>query len=619
MKICPTCRTEYPDDANFCPLESCATADGPARLAPKDGAGGRFERGARLGGGVTGEVFRARDAQDGGEVAYKVFNERALSGAPAVSRAEREFKQLARVQSPGIARVIDVTKDGDKLAVAMELVAGQTLAELLAAGPVDFARAKSLVSQIGAALLDAQKAGVVHRDLATKNILLTEAGEPKLINFPVAAPVSDKAAGVPEYMSPEQAQGKPVDQRSNTYSLAAIFYHLVTGAPPFEAASPDAVLDAHVNNPPLPPTQRRPDAGLHADVDKVLLKAMDKSSSRRHLTLRLFLTEIEALPAPKPAGEAPTSAKAGAAFAKTLMFAGGQADIAKMVEAAKAAARAKQSGTAAPEAADGSENLATAGTVAIAAASPTAADGAAAAPAGVAARLTPPPVTPLPAGVAPVEAPAPAAKVAPPEPAAEASPPAAAKGAAPAGKGAAFRETLWFKKGDVDQMVAEAKAKLAASGKGVAPGAKVEVGEDVRPLEDRYVDDGSVTIEDRKKFSLRTGGTATSMPASGRVTGEGMSEQEMMREMGGDRRNKVFIVVGVVVVALIIVVVLALRGGKSDAGKHGAAPAATASPTTAAAAVVPPAPAVGTGLEGAAVPPPAAAPAAPVKKKLRRA
>jgi hypothetical protein len=130
----------------------------------------------------------------------------------------------------------------------------------------------------------------------------------------------------------------------------------------------------------------------------------------------------------------------------------------------------------------------------------------------------------------------------------------AGKGAPPKA-GAAFRETLWFKQGDVEQMVADAKAKLQATGKPVAEGPVVA--EDARPLEDRYVDDGSVTVEDRKKFSLRTGGTATAMPTAGSaVPGEKMDEREIVGEISGGRRTLILVIAAVVLLSLVVVIAM---------------------------------------------------------------
>lgn len=667
MKICPTCKNNYPDDANFCPQETCATPSGPQRLQvvaaePK----ARFAPQARIGGSSTGEVWRALDTQTGNMVAYKLVAPAVLPTATVFGRAERELKQLMRAQSPKIAAIVDCGKaPDDRLFVAMEMVQGEPLDRLVKSGPLGLEKAKAIVAQIGQALLEAQKAGLVHRDLAPKNVLVAPSGELKLINFALPKPLNDRASGVPAYLSPEQVQGKPVDQRSNTYSLAAIFYHLITGEPPFQGST-EQILELHTSSPALAPAQRRPEANLSPEVDRVILKALDKNSSRRHLTLRLFLQEVEALtvtaPAAAPAGAAP--AAGGVGYAKTMLFAGGQAEVASMVAkaiasrggaaAAGAAAGPVPTGSAAPSAPRTPAPAAAAAPVsrtpapAPRAASPTPAPVAVAAPAAPAAqapapqavaasaaasaqaaplvaahveasqsaagefsdpaaRLTPPPVTPFP----PMRAAPPAAS-----PVAQGTQPRAE---ASSGKGAAFRETLWFKKGDVEHMIAEAKAKLGTTAKP----AEVEVpSEDVRPLEDRYQDDGSLSVEDRKKFSLRSGATVASMGAPvGHVPGEKMSAAELAGEVSGSRKNLMLIVVGAVVVVAIVAVFALTRGSKGHdvpAAKPAAAEAPAAPPPppaapppapTPAAAAVAPAPTPAAAVPAAAPAPEAKAPA----------
>jgi len=620
MKLCPTCQTKYPDDANFCPQEACATPDGPQRLqALPDDSKPRFSPSARIGGTHTGEVWRARDNESGADVAYKIVAAEVLPTAAAQSRAEREFKQLMRVQSPRIATIIDCGKaPDDRLFVAMELCEGTTVDQMLRSGPVSFDKAKNIVGQVGQALLEAQKAGIVHRDVSPKNVIVTASGEVKVINFPVATPVTDKVSGVPAYVSPEQAQGKPVDQRSNTYSLACIFYQLLTGEPPFQASNPQALLELHVSSPPLPPSQRRPEANLSPDIDRVILKALDKNSSRRHLTLRLFLTEVEALNAPglpsAPAAAGGNREPVG--FAKTMLFAGGQAEVASLVAKAIAArtggAHATPAGgspvTAAPAAAAAPAQApmtmqANAPSAAIASTILAGGGNGQEAAASHVSRLTPPPVTPFsPSGGA---SPAPALAVAP-----AAAP--AAKGPGPSddsksGVKPAFRETLWFKRGDVDQMVADAKAKMAANRSDTG-----EVPEDVRPLEDRYVDDGTVTTEDRKKFSLRSGGTAVAMPqAASKLPGAGMSEKEVIDEIAGPRRTMVWVILAVVVAAAIVVVLMIMRNRSAEhtglSAQPGASAAVVPAPAPAAPAPVPTPPPVAAKPEPATPPPAAAA------------
>jgi serine/threonine-protein kinase len=568
----------------------------------------RFSPVERIGGGRTGEVWKARDNQTGIDVAYKVVAPDVLSTQASLARAEREFKQLMRVASPKVASIVECEKTATGgLAVALELCPGDSLEQLLAAGPMPFEKAKSIIAQVGLALLEAQKVGLVHRDVAPKNILVAPSGDVKVINFPLAKPINDRVAGVAAYLSPEQVQGKPVDQRSNTYSLAAIFYHLLTGEPPFQGASVHVVMDMHVSTPLLPPTQRRPGAGLPPDADKLVLKAMDKSSSRRHLTLRLFLNELEALKE-KPAPTGNQGRDAG--LAKTMMFGGNQADIARMVAEARAAkaggspvapvttpapaaapapaptpaarplepgqmagqmvGQTIMAGVMAPHAAPHAQPLAARAPAPGPAVAQTAVFTQGQSP--VAPAPTPAPYAPTPP---PVLVQRPAVAAVPVQPAHPAAPvqvvpqPSSAKSAeavkSPQKAGSAFRETLWFKQGDVEQMVADAKAKLQATGKAPADAADLNV--DGRPLEDRYVDDGSVTIEDRKKFSLRTGGTATAIPTSpDHVPGEGMDEKQIVGEISGGRRTLILVIAGVVILALLVVVAMMVKGkGKGSA------------------------------------------------------
>ncbi len=621
MKLCPTCKTQYPEDANFCPLESCATPDGPQRLQPiQTRPASRFQPIEKLGGGRTGEVWRARDSQTGIEVAYKAVPANVLATPAIVARTEREFRQLMRVSSPKIATIVDCEKTpAGGIVVAMELWQSDSLERILEAGPVAFAQAKSIVLQVGQALLEAQKAGLVHRDVSPKNILVSSSGDVKVINFPLPVPINDKVAGVAAYLSPEQVQGKPVDQRSNTYSLAAILYHLFTGETPFQGATVQAVLDMHVSSPILPPTQRRPSANLPVDADKLILKALDKSSSRRHLTLRLFLNELEALKA-QAAGAAKVDR--GAGLAKTMMFGGNQAEIAKMVAEARAAKAAASgmtpaTGVAATSGPAAPPPIAIGQTIAAGMMSPHAAtqvEGLSrpAAPAqprptGLAAHApTPAPFvkTPPPVPVPSAQATAHATPAAPPPAQSPAMRPAEA-GKAPAPKaGSAFRETLWFKKGDVEQMVADAKSKLQAAGK--VPVESAELTDDARPLEDRYLDDGSVTVEDRKKFSLRTGGTATAMPtAAPSVAGEKMDEREIVGEIGGGRRTLILVIAAVVILALVVVIVMMAKGK----GKGTSTLPTTSSAATLALANQAPRP--GSGAEGHLGPPDAEVVAAP--------
>src|SRR4029079_8593337 len=154
-------------------------------------------------------------------------------------------KQLERVQSAGVAKVLASGKRGDDSWVALELIDGaQTLAEAIATrGPIALDQAAHLIEVIGEALIEAAQVGVVHRDLAPKNVLFAGA-DIKLINFSLPVPTTEKEPGVPEFVAPEHVDGKPVDRRSNLYSLGALYYYVLTGQT-VHAGSADEVHRAH--------------------------------------------------------------------------------------------------------------------------------------------------------------------------------------------------------------------------------------------------------------------------------------------------------------------------------------------------------------------------------------
>jgi hypothetical protein len=351
------------------------------------------------------------------------------------------------------------------------------------------------------------------------------------------------------------------------------------------------------------------------------------------LTLRLFLTELEGVKAAAPGVSASAVAKPAGGdvgLAKTMLFAVNQADIARMVAeatAAKAAAKAVAAGRE-PAASAPVEKVAPKPATRAPVPSPeptiSVMETMAAEPAASTRPAPAAPSKPV-AAAAPPRTATPAPKSVPaaqrsdtPALGGGAIKPAEAGKAPPPKAGAAFRETLWFKKGDVDQMVADAKAKLVTGGKPAAEEAELPT-EDVRPLEDRYVDDGSVTTEDRRKFSLRTGGTATAMPAApAAIPGEKMDERELVQEIGRGRRTAILVVAAVVVVALIVVVAMMMKGkGSNKSHASQSTPPAAAIVSTPPPAVVSPpsAPAAAPTPTAAAPAVPAIAPAAAAPEK----
>lgn len=565
MKLCPKCGTQYPDDANFCPDDAArlapgassaergtaAAAHGTASAAARDELaeetegrtadgrrllGGRFALGARLGGRQTGEVYEATDQNDGRVCVLKLVDPEVFPSSLVMQRSARELGKLARLDSSGIARVLGHGRVDGRLWMACERVPGsQSLLDIVFdEGPMPAQRAAAIVLDVGKALSEAAKVGIIHRDLAPKNVLVSGGGTVKLINFGVAVPTTRKVQGVPEFVAPEIVEGKAVDQRANIYSLGALFYYLVTGRPPY-MGEPEEVYAQHLSAEPEAPSTHL--EGLSEAVDAVILRALARSSSRRFMTLRQFLNDVERV----AAGEEPmtTSSVMG-----QLVPARGKGKSKKLAQtmlggfhAAQDAARAKQADDvdgAGPAAAGAAGDIAeprTAAGAATAGASGAAGAGQAAEmPEAVAVAGTTSgvpgaedsgaaePRTAQAASTSEASA-SPEAGAAAPGEAAE-----AAEEPASAGK---FRETKWFQEG----AAAEASALLEGSQAAATGDARGDTG----------------------KYSLQTG--ATKVMASARAAkpaGDEVSSRELVKEMKSGRGR----VVAVLVLVLVLVALL---------------------------------------------------------------
>ncbi|MGZ3443922.1 MAG: serine/threonine-protein kinase, partial [Polyangia bacterium] len=270
------------------------TAAAPAVTQPDQPApiGGRFVLSGVGLQTATGLASTATDLQTGGTVVVKMVAPEVLPTTAMADRALRELKQLGKVTSERIVRVVDQGKLPDgRVYVATERSYGSsTLEELVGReGPLTLERAKAIVLQVGEALTEAQKVGVIHRDVAPRNVLVGPDDHVKVGDFGLAEAVTDRVFGAPGFLSPEQAEGKPVDQRSNIYSLGAVYYFALTGKAPF-AGDAASLMQQHLSAVPQPPSSLR--AGLGSDIDRVIGKALEKSGGRRHLTLRQLLTEV---------------------------------------------------------------------------------------------------------------------------------------------------------------------------------------------------------------------------------------------------------------------------------------------------------------------------------------
>jgi serine/threonine-protein kinase len=204
------------------------------------------------------DVYLAEQISLGRYVAVKVLRPETLRQHVAVTRFEQEARAAASLIHGHIVQIYEVACIDGLHFLAEEYVAGPSLREWLDRhGPLTPEQALTVLAQVGSALVRAAQQGIVHRDIKPENLLVTPTGDVKVADFGLARVASDDLAltqdgmalGTPLYISPEQGQGRPVDARSDLYSLGATVYHLLAGKPPFDAPSPVAVVVAHIKEP----------------------------------------------------------------------------------------------------------------------------------------------------------------------------------------------------------------------------------------------------------------------------------------------------------------------------------------------------------------------------------
>src|SRR6201992_3425565 len=251
--------------------------------------GGRYELEGVVGGGGMAEVYRARDIRLDRIVAIKTLRTDLARDQIFQARVRREAQSAASLNHPSIVAVYDTGEDMTSGVpvpyIVMEYVDGRTVRDLLQEGhPLLTERTLEIIDGVLGALAYSHESGIVHRDLKPGNVMVTRAGDIKVMDFGLARAMSDNQAtmtqtaqviGTAQYLSPEQARGERVDARSDLYSPGCRMYELLTGRPPFTGDSPVAIAYQHVRENPVPPSRVDPEVPPWADA--IVLKAMAKS------------------------------------------------------------------------------------------------------------------------------------------------------------------------------------------------------------------------------------------------------------------------------------------------------------------------------------------------------
>jgi eukaryotic-like serine/threonine-protein kinase len=258
---------------------------------------GRYRVIERLGSGGMADVYSAEDTQLGRRVALKLLYRRFAEDAEFVERFRREASSAAGLQHPNIVGVFDRGEWDGTYYIAMEYLAGHTLKQLVREhGAMPPELAVDITIQVLRAAKFAHKRGVVHRDIKPHNVILDEEGRAKVTDFGIArAGASDMTEtgsimGTAQYLSPEQAQGKPVSPRSDLYSIGVMLYELLTGKVPFDAESPVTIALRHVSDTPVPPSQLNP--AVPPALDAVVLRALEKEPADRFADADAFAAAL---------------------------------------------------------------------------------------------------------------------------------------------------------------------------------------------------------------------------------------------------------------------------------------------------------------------------------------
>ncbi|NIM91163.1 MAG: protein kinase [Candidatus Aminicenantes bacterium] len=310
---CPQCHHENPPDTVFCgkcgtqfePPEDMTNSPTKTLEAPKEELttgstfAGRYQIIEELGKGGMGKVYKVLDKDINEKVALKLLKPEIASDEKTIERFRNELKLARKVSHKNVCRMFDLGKEKGTHFITMEFVPGEDLkSSITRMGPVTVGKTIAVAKQVCEGLAEAHRLGVVHRDLKPQNIMVDQEGNVRIMDFGIARSVRGKGItgasvmiGTPEYMSPEQVEGKDTDQRSDIYSLGVILYEMLTGRVPFEGDTPFTIGVKHKSELPQDPQELN--AQLPEDLSKVILKCLEKDKDSRYKSAGEVRSELE--------------------------------------------------------------------------------------------------------------------------------------------------------------------------------------------------------------------------------------------------------------------------------------------------------------------------------------
>ncbi len=307
---CPKCQAEYPDTTKFCGecgtqlpvaagIEFTETIEA-AKLELSRGIhfAGRYEIIEELGKGGMGRVYRVDDTKLRQEIALKLIKPEIASDRQTIERFRNELRVARNIRHKNVCGMYDFGEEQGTYYITMEYVRGETLKSLIRKmGQLSAGQAVAIAKQVCDGLGEAHRLGIIHRDLKPQNVMVDTAGNARIMDFGIARSLGSRGItgvgvmiGTPEYMSPEQGEGREVDQRSDIYSLGVILYEMVTGRVPFEGDTPLSIAMKHKAEAPLNP--RRLNEELPEDLNRIILRCMEKSKENRPQSTDQLLSEL---------------------------------------------------------------------------------------------------------------------------------------------------------------------------------------------------------------------------------------------------------------------------------------------------------------------------------------